>query len=50
MLSYLMCLNVQNFFYTDFRKLEPVLNFRLNRFLFRGGLTDKFEPNRFLKC
>ena len=28
---------------------EPVSNFRLNRFLYRGGLTGKFQPNKLLK-
>ena len=28
---------------------EPVSNFRLNRFLYRGGLIGKFQPNKFLK-
>ena len=35
--------------FIDFRKYEPVSNFRLNRFLYRGCLTGKFSPNRFLK-
>ena len=26
----------------DFRKYELVSNFRLNRLVYRGGLTDKF--------
>ena len=44
MLTYLIYQSVQNFF-TDFRKKEPVSNFRLNRFL-----TGKFyTSNRFLK-
>ena len=28
---------------------EPVSHFRLNRCLCRGGVTSKFQPNRFLK-
>ena len=28
--------------FIDFRKYEPVSNFRLNRFLYRGCLTGKF--------
>ena len=31
-------LSVQNFS-IDFRRQEPVSNFRLNRFLYRGGLN-----------
>ena len=30
------------FFNIDFRKQEPVSNFRLNRFLYRWGPTVKF--------
>ena len=37
------------FFYIDFRKQEPVSNFRPNRLLYRWGPTDKFWHNRFLK-
>ena len=33
----------------DFRKQEPVSYLRLNRFLYRGGLTAKVSPNRFIK-
>ena len=29
-------------FFIDFRKYEPVSNFKLNRFLYRVSLTDKF--------
>ena len=32
----------ENPFYVDFRKQEPVSNFRLNVFLYRGGLNGKF--------
>ena len=41
-LIYLICLGtggVQNFFYRD-----PVSNYKLGRFLYRGGLSDKFCP------
>ena len=37
-------------FFTDFRKLDPVSNFKLNRFLYTVGVSGKFKPNRFLKC
>ena len=36
-------------FFIDFRKYEPVSNFRLNRLLYRGGLNHKFQPAMFLK-
>ena len=36
-------------FFIDFRKKEPVLNFRPQRFLYRGDLTGKLLRNRFLK-
>ena len=39
-LSYL--LNCTEFFFIDFRKQEPITNFRLNGLLSRGGLTGKF--------
>ena len=48
MLTYLICLIVHNVF-MDFRKQKPVSNFRLNSFIYRGVLTGKFKPNRFLK-
>ena len=51
MLTYLICPSVQNFF-IGFRKLEPVSHFRLNTFLIMygtGGLTGKFQGNRFIK-
>ena len=41
-LIYLICLGtggVQNFFYRD-----PVSNYKLERFLYRGGLSGKFCP------
>ena len=31
-----------DFFNIDFRKQETVSNFRVNRFLYRGGLSGKF--------
>ena len=31
-----------DFFTIDFRKQETVSNFRVNRFLYRGGLTGKY--------
>ena len=36
-------------FFIDLRKYEPVSNFRLNRFLYRGGLSGKIYINRFIK-
>ena len=48
MLTYLICPRVQNRL-KDFIKEEPVSNFMLNRFLYRGGLIGKFKPTRFLK-
>ena len=36
-------------FFIDFRKYEPVSTFRLNRLLYRGGQTHKFQPIRFFK-
>ena len=44
-LNYLLCPSEQNFF-IDFRKQEPVSNFRLNRFLYRAVLTSNFSPTR----
>ena len=41
MLTYLTCPSVQNSF-IDFRKEEPLSNFRPSRFLYRGSLTGKF--------
>ena len=41
MLTYLTCPSVQNSF-IDFRKEEPVSNFRPSRFLYRGRLTGNF--------
>ena len=36
-------------FFIDLRKYEPVSNFRLKRFLYRGGLSGKIYINRFIK-
>ena len=41
MLTYLTFRSVQNSF-IDFRKEEPVSNFRPSRFLYRGRLTGNF--------
>ena len=41
------CPSVQNRL-KDFIKEEPVSNFMLNRFLYRGGLIGKIQPTRFL--
>lgn len=43
MLPYVICPSVQTFFY-----IEPDSNFRLNRLFYIGGLTSKFQLNRFL--
>ena len=48
MLTYLICPSVHNFC-KHFRKQEPELNFSLNGFFYRGDLTGKLYPNRFLK-
>ena len=42
MLTYLIYPSVQICVVVDFRKEEPVSNFRVNRFLYGGGLNGKF--------
>ena len=52
MLTYLICPSVQNFFYKFLENndsFQILVGFRLNRFSYRGRLTGKFKPHRFLK-